>query len=403
MKKILPFVISLISIFACVEDERPNPASSDKFKVKVIDYLADNETMYVILHDSIGTAIDFYPIHNGETVEFDVDKSKDYFVSTYTIREGEYGHQEYMSTFTNRDLTFDMVLEWTESTTPAQIGTFKVKVTGDEPLGAYVTAEGWMSDFSVYTNLYDENAKLFSGVNRYMAIASHGSERRFSFINNPQKDKTYYLDYNQMKVFDLVLEVPKEDFLFFSYKILSLDKRDGLNFPNYILGERGFYNAQEDYYKLEYSSDFKTYATSITAYKATNQNLYYYYSKIGSPPDKIIFMNIEEVKIAKNTISDFQFETTVEDAWHYSVGFQSSKSVTNGLPTSRSFIWSINGPASSFSITLPEELKEAHPYFLSDLSHLYLGSAGITKKINQSNSESMTEDESISVNQRFTD
>ncbi|SFT98560.1 hypothetical protein SAMN04489724_3174 [Algoriphagus locisalis] len=401
MKRILPVVICVLSFLSCVEDENPDSPSSDKFKVQSVDYIDENQKMYIIQHDSIGKAIAYSAIQNGETVEFLVDKDRKYFISIYTITKGEYGHQEHMSTFSNQDLTFGMVLKKDSSKAPVQTGTFKVKVTDDEQVGAYVTAEGWMSDFSVYTNLYDENAKLFSGVKHYMAIASRDSERRYSYIDNPQKDKTYNLDYKQMKAFDIILEVPKEDFLFFGYRILSLDKRDGRNFPNYILGDRGFYNAQEDHYKLEYIGDLKTYATSITAYKAANQNLFYYYSKIGSPPDKITFLDIDDVKIAKNTISDFQFETTVEDAWHYSVGFQSSKSVTNGLPTSRSFIWSINGPASSFSITLPEELKEAHPHFLSDLSHLYLGGAGITKKINQSNSEGMTEDESISVYQLY--
>ncbi|MDR7129237.1 hypothetical protein J2X69_001572 [Algoriphagus sp. 4150] len=401
MKRILPLVICLLSLLSCVDNENPDSPSSEKFKVTSVDYIGENESMYIILHDSIGRAIGYSAIQNGETIEFLVDKSKKYFVSTYTIRKGEYGHQEYMSTFTNRDLTFDMILERSTSPTPPQTGTFKVNVTDDESVGAYVTAEGWMSDLSPYTNLYDENAKLFSGVTRYMVVASGASGRRYSYIDSPQKDKTYTLKYKQMKAFDIILEVPKADYLFFNYKIQSMEKRNGLNFPNYILANKGFYDTKEENYKLGYISEIDTYITHITAYKAANQNLFYYYSKIGSPPDKITFLDIEEIKIAKNTISDFQFETTVEDAWYYSVGFQSTKSVINGLPSSRSFNWSINGPASSFSITLPEELKADHPYFLSDFSHLYLSGVGITKKLSESNSAGVTEDESISVNQRY--
>lgn len=401
MKRILPLFICLLSLLSCVDNENPDSPSTDKFKVKSVNYIEENEIMYVILHDSIGTALDYSTIHNGETVEFLVDKSKNYFVSIYTIRKGEYGHQEYMSTFTNRDLTFDMILEWSASTTPPQNGTFKVFVTDDQPVGAYVTAEGWMSDLSVYTNLYDENAKLFSGVKQYLAVASRGSERRYSYIDNPQKDKTYTLKFDQMKEFDIILEVPKADYLFFNYKIQSMEKRNGLNFPNYILSNLSFYNAKEEHYKLGYISEIKTYATNIIAYKASNQNLIYHYSKFGSPPDKITLLDIEDIKIAKNAISDFQFETTVENAEYYSAGFQSTKNIFNGLPTSRSFSWSINGPATSFSITLPEELMAAHPFFLSDFSHLYLSSAGVTKKLGESNSSGMTESETTSINQRY--
>ncbi len=384
-----------------MEDEKPDSQTPDKFKVTSVDYIQENQIMYVILHDSIGTALEYSAINNGETVEFLVDKSKKYFVSIYTILKGEYGHQEYMSTFTDQDLTFGMVLQKDSSTTPPQTGTFKVIVTDDEPVGAYVTAEGWMSDYSPYTNLYDENAKLFSGVTRYMVVASGASGRRYSYIDNPQKDKTYTLKYTQMKAFDFIFEVPKSDYLFFSYEIRSMEKRNGLNFSNYILGNMGFYNERDGTYKLGYVSDIKNYWTLVTANKASNEKVSYTYSKTGNPPSQITFLDIEEIKIAKNSISDFQFETTVEDAEYYSVGFLSTKHVFDGRPTSTSFSWSINGPATTFSMTLPQDLIEAHPLTLSDFSHLYLSSAGITKKSSESNTEGVAESETTSINQRF--
>ena len=402
MKRILPLAISIFMLLSCVESEEPNSATSDKFKVKAINYIADNEVMYVILHDSIGTALGFHQIHNGETVEFDVDKSKDYFVSTYTIREGEYGLQEYMSTFTNRDLTFDMILEIGESTAPVQTGTFKVRANdNDEPIGVFVTAKDWISDFSVSTNLYDENAKLFSGVNRYMVIANQGTERRFSYIDNPQKDKTYTLQYDQMQAFDIILEVPNLDYYYFNYNIKSLEERNGKIYPNFIFGNYGYYNSQKEKFQLLYTSEIKKYSTNITINKASYPNVSFIYSKIGSPPSQISFLDLKEIKIAKNSISDFQFESTVEDAEYYSVGFQSSKSVSNGLPSSRSFSWSINGLATSFSLTVPEELVTAHPFFLSDFSHLFLSNAGISKKLIETKSSGEIEIENFTILQFF--
>ncbi len=402
MRKSLLLIACLPFLFSCVEDENPSSQSSDIFKVTSVNFIAENETYFAIIHDSTGLALDYGQLFNGKSVEFVVDKSKKHHVSTFMIREEQYGHKEYMSTFTNQDLTFDMVLEYSPSTTGSPIGTFEVIVTDDEPVGAYVTAQGNMSEYSVYTNTFNQSSNLFAEENRYLVVANGSGNRRYLYLDNPKKDNSYTIEYSKMKEFETVFEIPKSDYSQFGYNIISMENRNGQYYSKYILATGSQYNNKIGSYKLEYIDAISTYSTIIQGRKASNPKTTFVYSKFGSPVTNMILLDVDEIIITKDKISDFQFGTKVDGAL-YSAGFLSSKNISDGQPTSPFFSWSINGTDSEFSLTIPEGLKASYPFFLSDLSHLYLSNTAIRKTLKESNVLGVRENETTIVSQWHND
>lgn len=398
MRKTLQFFACLPLLFSCVDGDKPDFDTQNTYRVSSTDYIGENEIMYVIIHDATGTVLDYSQIHNGETVKFQVDKSKKHHQSVYTIRDNENRHDEFISTKIDQDFSEDLVLKKSNQNSPTQIGTFNVNVNDDNPIGYFVTGNGSASQYS--SNANNHIMKLFSGKNNPMVIASQKGMKRYAYLDNPQKDDIYTLEYDEMRGFEKILKLPKSDFSDFNYQIKSLEEHNGVFYPNYVLADFGYYYNQEENYELGYVDNIKTYSTLVPGKKATYPKTRFIYSKIGSSPNEITLLNIDEIKVEKRSISDFRLDTMVENA-EYNIVFHSKKTQQFDIKKPTSFSWSVYSNDPNFSISLPDELISRHPMMLPEFSQLYLGSVIITKFLSGSSTSGLNEYESTAVQQSF--
>lgn len=87
MRKLLLFLF-IPFLFSCIDEDQPGSTVKETFRVTASsDYFGIYDVAYIILHEVDGTPIGFKQIHDGETIEFEIDKSKKYHFSEYKSRE----------------------------------------------------------------------------------------------------------------------------------------------------------------------------------------------------------------------------------------------------------------------------------------------------------------------------
>lgn len=380
----LPLLLFIPFLFSCIDEDKPEAEAIESFLVTAsADYFGTYNEAYIILHDTDGTPVDFKPIQDGETIEFQVDKSKKYHVSEYKIQDDSGKKFAFINTKLSQDLQNDFTLTNSTSTSglaPTSIGDFQAKITSEEELVVLLSAKGYFSEYVEPATSVSPSMKVFSNQNRYLAVATTESgHTRYQFINNPEVDNTYELSFNNMENFDHVIKMPVSDFSYFSYNIISQENTEGILKPNFQLANNQWNSTPNEFYELGYLDEFKDYYTVVSGHKDVSAKASFLYQKTGTAPSTIELLNIDEIVISKAKITDFEFGTLVENA-NYNAKFNSPLSGASAF-----FEWNVSGVSTKFSLELPEELKNQN-VAIANLSDLVLTRSSITKFLEKSES-----------------
>lgn len=403
----LTIVLLVPLLFSCIDDNNKsleNPVELQDFSVTArSDYFQKYDEAYIILHDTDGSPIDYKQIHDGETIIFQVDKSKKYHVTEYKIDDSSGKDNAFLATHLDQDLSENLTLgkEPSNVLAPNWIGDFNVEVTNSEPLVAVLSAKGYTSEYKESATSINTKMRLFSDENKYFTSAtSESGHSRYQFVENPEENKTYSLDFNDMKEFDQVLKLKASEYSNLYYSIISQREINGKDKNDYVLALSTWNPIPDDFYELGYLDNIEKYETIVSGKKNPNSKASFTYQKLGSAPTEIQILDIEEIKIQKSVVTNFEYQTTLDDA-QYTTTFISPLSFVS--PTSPDFQflqWDVTGQSANFSLELPEELKN-QSNLIENLNQLQLSSVSILKMLEKDNSLANETYEITEVSQDF--
>lgn len=404
MRKLL-LTLSIPLFFSCVNDDNPDLAVVETFTVTAApDYFGTYSEAYIILHDINGTPVDYKPIQDGETIEFQVNKSKKYHVTEYKTKIVSGKSNSFLSSKLLVDLSENLVLG---APTPGDVeyapnltGEFMVNVSNSDPIVSLVSARGYASTYPEFATSVSPVMRYFSDVNQYLAVAySESGHSRYQFIENPEKDKTYELAYEDMSEFEQILKLPVADYASFFYSVTSINPESAKGSPGFIIKPDGWSFSPDDFYEIGYIDAIDNYVTSISGKKNANSKTRFSYQKHGSAPTEIEVIDIDEIKLQKSKITDFEIATTTENV-AYTSSFSSPLSYLAG--SSFQFLqWTVkSGNSNKFALELPEELKSGNN-LIADLDELRINTVTLSKTLEEKGSESDLSFELTVVSQTY--
>jgi hypothetical protein len=403
MRKLL-LLLFIPFLFSCVDEDTPDSALKETFSVTAdSDYFGKYDEAYIILHDLDGKPLEFKQIRDGETIEFQVDKSKRYHVTEYKTDDSSGKDNSFINTILNQDLSEDLILGETTAvvveTAPKPVGEFEVKITNSAPIGSLVSARGYASTYNDYASSVSNTMKSFEGVTRYLTVASTKSgHSRYQFIDNPEADKTYEMNFEDMLEFDQLVKLPVSDYASLFYTVSSINPESAKYSPNYIIKPDGWLFAPEEFYEIGFLGGVENYQTNIFGKKNANSKTGFLYSKRGNAPTSIEIIDVDEIQISKSKITDFEIGTVVPDV-SYTSTFSSPLSFLGG-PQFQFLQWTIeSGSSTKFAIELPEVLKSANN-LITKLDELRLTNVSIAREL-QERSEGNMSYEVTSVSQTY--
>ncbi|SFB55255.1 hypothetical protein [Algoriphagus aquimarinus] len=384
MRKLL-LLLCMPFLFSCVEDDKPDSVVKETFSVTAAsNYFGKYDEAYIILHDLDGKPLEFKQIHDGETIEFQVDKSKKYHVTEYKTDDSSGKHNSFLYTHLNQELTENLILSTNSSGVveyaPNPVGEFEVNVKNSEPIYSLISAKGYASTYNESAQSVNNTMKYFSGVDRYLVVAANKSgHNRYQFIDSPELDKTYSLNYETMTEFEHVLKLSTSDYASLAYMITSVNPESAKNSPEFIIKPDFWDFNSTDFYEIGFISDIDNYITFIGGKKNPNSKTQFSYRKLGTAPSEIHVLDIDEILVPKSKISDFEVETVVAEVTYTSF-FTSPLSYLNGTDF-QFLLWTvISGNTTKFALELPEELKAANK-LITNLDELRLSSVSISKSM----------------------
>ena len=155
----------------------------------------------------------------------------------------------------------------------------------------------------------------------------------------------------------------------------------------------------EEFYEIGFISEIDTYFTKVYGRKSSAPKTIFLYEKLGSAPSQLAILDIDEIKISKYTITDFEI-STIEQGSNFTSNFLVPKNdlVNAGYVN---FTWDVYSEnAMKFSLDLPEELKSR--YNLMDiLPKVSINKVTIQKQLYEKESESDPFYEFTQVSQDF--
>lgn len=403
MRKLL-LLLCMPFLFSCVEDDKPDSVVKETFSVTAAsNYFGKYDKAYIILHDLDGKPLEFKQISDGETIEFQVDKSKKYHVTEYKTDDSSGKHNSFITSWLSKDPTEDMTLGSNPSEVveyaPNLIGNFQVNVSNSESIVSLISARGYASTFNEYANSVSPKMKLFSDVDQYLAVVTTKSgHSRYQFIDNPELDKTYNLVYGDMLEFEKIVKLPASDYASLSYSITSINPESAKDSPGFIIKPDSWNISPDEFYELGYIGGVDNYLTSVVGKKNSTSNTRFAYSKHGIAPSKIELIDIDDIQISKSKITDFEISTVVPDVT-YTASFTSPLSYLNGAAF-QFLQWTVvSGNSTKFALELPEELKSANN-LITKLDELRLTNVSISKDLQEKSDVNMSY-EVTSVSQTY--
>lgn len=388
MRKLF-LVLCIPFLFSCVDDDNPDSITKEPFKVSAgNDFFKNYNDAYVIIHDLAGNPLQFKQIKGGETIEFQVDKSKKHHLTVYKTDDSSGKQQSFITTKLNVDLSKDTVLMVNYNNpgeteyAPNLIGNFKVNFTNSEPLISLLSARGYNSEFIYWAKSITPKMKLFSNVNKYLAVAATESgHSRYQFIDNPEINNTYNLKFEDMLEFDHIIKLPVSEYESLFYTITSMNPESSKGSTDFIIKPDSWSFKPKEYYEIGYINEVENYKTFVHGKKNPNSKTTFGYLKQGSISDKIEIIDIDEIQIVKPLITHFEIGTKVENAI-YVTTFSSPLSFLP-YPQNQFLQWTVSsGTSTKYSLDLPEELKSSNN-LIANLDDLLITSQGIWKYLQE--------------------
>ena len=386
MRKELLIALLFLSLVSCETDdsdpiiEEPEVISEGVFTVDLLEgYPYGIDEVWLILHDLDGKPIDYAEVGTGGKAEFDVDRAGRYHLSLYYRNTLQGMDINTIQTYTNikatRNITFG--LSRTGRNIPEPTGNFEAIIKfndygnfGYTSSSFNTTNSGsyWLDyDLHMTTPIYPNEKKyLVAGVNNEGRIG-------YTYISNPENDKTYSFDFESLNSYDRLVKIENPAPRSITYSVNAMTELNGFYHYGYAVSRN---TSNRSSVELGYLNEYKTYSTLVSASTPPGAKTQSFYYQLGEIPEKITLLTIPEINVLKNQITDFNF-TLFPEATEYVVTFDYPIIWEYPDPI-KNVRWFVYGNSPTFSMELPEEIKNTYP-LLSNLGKMQLESIAINK------------------------
>lgn len=387
MKKNLLFFLLFLPLFSCetgdddpIIDTEPEVPSQGAFTVDIPStYLSATNEVWLILHDLDGNPIDYAKVDAAGKTEFDVDREKRYHLSLFTRNTSSDMDINFIQTYTNikatRNINFGLAKAGNSFSAPT--GNFDVTIKlNDYGNSAYASSSFNSYQTASYNLEYDIHltTPLYANEKKYLiSVGNSAGQTRYTFLKDPEKDKSYSFNFESLNTYDKTIKIENLSSTYLYYSVNAMNENNGFYVPSYLVSSNKFGGQSRE---LGYLNEFKTYSTRVEASPQTGAMTTSYYYKLGDVPEKINFLDIPEIQLQKNEITDFSFSLSAE-ATDYAVVFDYPNLYIYPEPI-KNVRWFVRGNSPSFGLELPAEIKTTYP-LLSDLSKMQVESIDINK------------------------
>jgi len=378
MKRFLAAAALAIGLASCEEAESPLSVGNKIFTVQIASDFLDNQVSgYLMLHDSEGNPMGYKPISNGAQVQFEVDQDMKYHLSIlrkHPVRDYQLFYARTIANI-NTDLNFTIGLKELGRSSPFDPnGEFEITVAHQQNLNSTIisNSSGHLSGIAIFGGLQSiAKMNISPHSQNYLASTrSKSDEIRYSFISQPQNGQKIGLSFSEMKPFDSVLKIPQSQIEKLTASVKVLNKENGQWKDSYMLNSTMYENnSPSGDYQIGYLNQFENYETAVIATVSNKISAGFY--KIGKAPTSI------QLPINKNILpkhsSITRFEFTSDMTFNHWFGEWRLRD-QQGTPIA---IWNVIGEDSGFKLkSLPADFTAKYPQFadldLMELSNIRL-------------------------------